>query len=339
MTRWRGRSRPAPVLLVVVAVAIAAGVVTFLVARDGDGPDSTGAALPTTVATPDRSTVVPAPLPDLCPTEPGALSVWTAGVRIDAARGAADAVIRFENLTSTTCELDLTDPTVRVEGAESSVRLEPEGWGELVVGTRGARCAPLAPLRLMVLLLNGYKRTVPTAAIACEEAVLAFLPADRPVDACRAGDLTTAVVAAGLAVRNDGDRPCVLGELTSIDLATGPVMWFELASGAEPGAVVGGPVAPDVTGLGQGDVAYFPTRGDPAASCDHLLRPATLNFGGLAVDAEFPICMHVRLGPGLPYYGSPRGPLADAASAEETSRDPDVADLEAWIAELDPFGE
>ena len=184
MTRWRGRSRPAPAsaLLRVGAVAIAAGGVTFLVTRGGDGPDSTGAALPTTVAIPDRSTVVPAPLPDPCLTDSESLSIWTAGVRIDEANGAADAVIRFENLTSTTCELDLTDPTVRVEGAESSVRLEPEGWGELVVGTRGTRCAPLAPLRSLVLLLNGYKRTVPTAAIACEQVVLAFLPAERPAD-------------------------------------------------------------------------------------------------------------------------------------------------------------
>ena len=338
MTRWRGRSRPAPVLLAVAAVAIAAGVVTFLVARDGDGPDSTGAALPTTVAIPDRSTVVPAPLPDPCLTDPGSLSIWTAGVRIDEANGAADAVIRFENLTSTTCELDLTDPTVRVEGAESSVRLEPRGWGELVVGTRGTRCEPLAPLRSVVLLLNGNKRTVPTAAVTnCEEAVLAFLPADRPVDPCRTGDLTSAVVAAGLVVRNDSDRPCVLGELTSIDLATGPVQFFAEAAPVEPGTVDDESVMPDVTGLGQGDVAYFQTRGDPAAGCDHLLRPATLTVGSLAVDAEFPICTFVRLGPGLPYYGSPSGRLAGAASAEETSHDRDDTDLEAWIDELDPF--
>ena len=325
-------------LLAVAAVAIAAGVATFLVARDGDGPDSTGAALPTTVATPDRSTVVPPRLPDPCLTDPGSLSIWTAGVRIDAASGAADAVLRFENLTSTTCELDLTDPGARVDGIEFSVRLEPGGWGELLIGSRGSDCAPASPLRSVVLELNGVERTVPTAAvIICEEALLAFLPAERPDDACRPGDLTTAVVAAGLAVRNDGSRPCVLGELTSIDLAVGPVMWFELAGRAEPGAVVGGPVAPDVTGLGQGDVAYFPTRGDPSAGCDHLLRPATLNFGSLAVDAEFPMCTFVRLGPGLPYYGSPSGRLADAASAGDTSHDPDDTDLEAWIDELDPF--
>ena len=319
------------------AVAIAAVGVTFLVVRDGDAPDPADAALSTTVSAPDRSTVVPARLPDPCPTDPGSLSVWTAGVGIDTATGATDAVLRFENLTSSTCELDLTDPTIRVEGAESSVRLEPGGWGELLIGNRGSRCRSPAPMRSVVLELNGVERTVPTAAIACVPAVLAFLPAERPADPCRPGDLTPAVVAAGLAVRNDGSRPCVLGELTSIDLATGPVQFFAQVAPAEPGTVDDESVVPDVTGLGQGDVVYFQTRGDPAAGCDHLLRPATLNFGSLAVDAEFPTCTYVRLGPGLPYYGSPRGPLADAESAEETSRDPDVTDLEAWITALDPF--
>ncbi len=75
-------------------------------------------------------------MPDPCATDPESLAVWTAGVRIDEATGATDAVIRFENLTNATCELDLTDPTARVEGAESSVRLEPGGWGELLFGSR-----------------------------------------------------------------------------------------------------------------------------------------------------------------------------------------------------------
>jgi hypothetical protein len=321
-------------LLAVVTAAIAAGVVTFLVARGGDGSDSAGAALPTTtVAGPDRSTVVPAPLPDRCPTDPGSLSAWTAGVRIDETTGATDAVIRFENLTSSTCELDLTDPTIRAEGAESSVRLEPEGWGELVVGTRGGTCAPLAPLRSVILELNGDERTVPTAAvIACGQAVLAFLPADRPVDPCLASDLTTAVVAAGLVVRNDGEQPCVIGGLISVTVPTGHAPSFAEMAQTRPGTTVDAVVGPDVTGLGQGDVAYFQTIGDPIADCEFSVRPATLNFTSVAVDAVFPVCTFVRLGPGHPYYGSPRGPLTDPRFADEFTPARVV-----WIAELDPF--
>ena len=162
-------------------------------------------------------------------------------------------MIRFENLTSTTCELDLTDPTVRVEGAESSVRLEPRGWGELVVGSRDAQCEPLAPLRSVVLELNGDERTVPTAAvIACDQAVLAFLPADHPVDLCLAGELTTAVVAAGLVVRNDRARPCVLGELISVTIPTGRAPSLAEMAQTRPDVVIDGPVGPELTGLGPG---------------------------------------------------------------------------------------
>jgi hypothetical protein len=354
MTRWRRRFRPARAPFAVGAVAaVAAGVGTFLVVRDGEGSDSADAELPTTVAPPDRSTVVPAPLPDPCPTDPGSLAVWTAGVQIDDAGGTADAVVRFENLTSATCDLDLTDPTARVDGVEQSVRLGPDGgWGELLIGSRGSQCARVSPVRSIVLELHGNERTVPTAAvIACDDALLAFLPADAPTDRCLASDIKTAVVAAGLVVRNDGDRPCVLGELISIELASGPATSLAEVAEARPGVAIDGPVGPDVTGLGPGDVVYFQTLADPFADCELALEPARFRFAAVALDAEFPNCTFVLLGPGHPYYGSPGGPLtAVAAGAEsngdvpavdpavEPAVDPAVSDVEGWIAELDPFG-
>ncbi len=334
MMPWWRRPRSLLPWLAVSGGAIAVGVVTILIVRDGDSPGAADAALPTTTdVIASLGTVEPAPLPERCSTDPESLAVWTSGVRIDEATGATDAVIRFENLTNETCELDLTDPTDRVDGAESSVRLEAGGWGELLFGSPDAQCAPLAPLRSVELELNGDERLVPTAAVmACGEAVLAFLPADRPVDPCLARELTTAVAEAGLVVRNDGARPCVLGELVSIAIPTGRASSMAEMAQTRPGVVIEGPVGPEVTGLGQGDVAYFQTVVDPLADCDVSVQPARLNFSGVALDAAFPICTFVRLGPGYPYYGSPRGPLTDPTFADEFT-----PAREVWIAELDPF--
>ena len=334
MMPWRRRPRLLLPWLAVSAGAIAVGVVTILIVSDDDSAAPADAVLPTTTdAIAALGTAVPVPLPELCSTDPASLAIWTAGVRVDLGTGAADAVLRFENRTSATCELDLTDPTVRVEGAESSVRLEPGGWAELTFGNRDAQCAPLAPLRAVVLELNGNETTVPTAAvIACEQAVLAFLPADHPVDPCVTSELATAVVPAGLVVRNDGARPCVLGDLLSITTPTGLAPSLTEMAQTRPGHRIDGPVGPDVTGLGQGDVAYFQTIGDPNADCQSSAQPARLNFAGVAVEATFPVCTFVRLGPGYPYYGSPRGPLTDPAFADELT-----PAREVWIAELDPF--
>ncbi len=184
-----------------------------------------------------------------------------------------------------------------------------------------------------MLELNGDERPVPTAAvIACGEAVLAFLPADHPIDPCLARELTTAVAAAGLVVRNDGARPCVLGELVSITIPTGRASSIAEMAQTRPGVAIDGPVGPEVTGLGQGDVAYFETIVDPLADCELSVQPARLNFSGVALDAAFPICTFVRLGPGHPYYGSPRGPLTDPTFGDEFT-----PAREVWIAELDPF--
>ena len=334
MMPWWRRPRSLLPWLAVSGGAIAVGVVTILIVRDGDSPGAADAALPTTTdVIASLGTVEPAPLPERCSTDPESLAVWTSGVRIDEATGATDAVIRFENLTNETCELDLTDPTDRVDGAESSVRLDAGGWGELLFGSPDAQCAPLAPLRSVELELNGDERLVPTAAVmACGEAVLAFLPADRPVDPCLARELTTAVAEAGLVVRNDGARPCVLGELVSVAIPTGRASSMAEMAQTRPGVVIEGPVGPEVTGLGQGDVAYFQTVVDPLADCDVSVQPARLNFSGVALDAAFPICTFVRLGPGYPYYGSPRGPLTDPTFADEFT-----PAREVWIAELDPF--
>ncbi len=162
--------------------------------------------------------------------------------------------------------------------------------------------------------------------------MLAFLPADRPVDPCLARELTTAVAAAGLVVRNDGARPCVLGELVSITIPTGRAPSFAEMAQTRPGVAIDGPVGPEVTGLGPGDVAYFETIVDPRADCDVSVQPARLNFSGVALDAAFPICTFVRLGPGHPYYGSPRGPLTDPTFGDEFT-----PAREVWIAALDPF--
>ncbi len=323
--------------LAVSGGAIAVGVVTMFVVSDDGGPGAADVSLEptTTAATVDLITVVPARPPDPCPTDPDSMAVWTAGVRIDEASGASAAVLRFENLTSTTCDLDLTDPTVRLEGAESSVRLESGGWGELLIGDRDPQCAPLAPLRSVVLEMNGEERTVPTsAAIGCEQAVLAFLPADRPVDPCLARELTSAVVAVGLVVRNDGVRPCVLGELISITIPTGFAPSLTEMAQTRPGTVIDGPVGPAVTGLGQGDVAYFQTLGDPIVDCSFSVQPARLNFSEVTIEGEFPICTFVRLGPGHAYYGTPYGPFGDAAFGDELT-----PSREEWIAALDPFRE
>jgi hypothetical protein len=321
--------------MAVAAGVLAAGVVTFLIVGDGDGPDRADAVLPTTTTDVIAAlgTVAPVPLPDPCSTDPASLAIWTAGVRIDESTGAADAVVRFENLTTATCELDLTDPTVRVDGAESSVRLEPGGWGELHFGTAADQCAPLAPVRSIVLELNGEERTVPTAAvIACEPAVLAYLPADPPLASCFARQITTAVVASGLVVRNDGERPCELGELISIAIPTGRAPSFAEMAQTRPGVAIEGPVGPDVIGLGPGDVAYFQTMVDPTADCQFSVQPARLDFAGVAVEGVFPICTFVRLGTGHPYYGSPNGPLTDPEFADEFT-----PAREVWIDELDPF--
>jgi hypothetical protein len=316
------------------AAVLAAGVVTFLTVGDGGGPDRGDAVLPTTTdLIAALGTVAPVPLPDLCATDPGSLAVWQAGVRIDEATGATDAVVRFENLTAATCELDVTAPTARDDGAESSVRLEPGGWAELRFGNAADQCAPLAPLRSVVLELNGEERTVPTAAvIACESGALAFLPVDTPVGSCFARQITTAVVDAGLVVRNDGERPCQLGELISITIPTGRAPSLAEMAQTRPGVAIDGPVGPEVTGLGPGDVAYFETMTDPIADCDPSVQPARLNFAGVAVEGVFPVCTFVRLGPGRPYYGSPRGPLTDPAFADEFT-----PAREVWIDEIDPF--
>ncbi|HEX4983541.1 MAG TPA: hypothetical protein VFV63_17675 [Ilumatobacteraceae bacterium] len=333
---WRRRPRLLLPWLAVTVGAIAIGVVTILIVGDDESSAPADAVLPTTTdAIAALGTAAPPPPLDLCSTDPGSLAIWTAGVRIDLGTGAADAVLRFENLTTDTCELDLTDPTVRVDGAESSVRLAPGGWAELVFGSRDAQCAPLAPLRAVVLELNGDETTVPTAAvIACEQAVLAFLPADHPVDSCAASVLTTAVVTAGLVVRNDGAGPCVLGDLLSITIPTGLAPSLAEMAQTRPGHPIDGPGGPDVAGLGQGDVAYFQTIRDPNADCQSSVQPARLNFAGVAVEATFPVCTFVRLGPGHPYYGSPRGPLTDPAFADEFT-----PSREVWIAALDPFRE
>jgi hypothetical protein len=324
--------------LAVSAAVIAAGVVTFVIAGDGggDGADRADAVLPTTTdVIAGLGTVAPGPLPDPCATDVGSLAIWAAGVRIDEGTAAADSVVRFENLTATTCELDLTDPTARVEGAERSVRLDPGGWAELHYGNRADQCDPLAPLRSIVLELNGQERTVPaTGVIACGHAVLAFLPADRPVASCVPRQITTAVVATGLVVRNDGERPCVLGDLISITLPQGLAPSVAEMAQTRPGVAIDGPVGPDVTGLGSGDVAFFQTIDDPLAECEFSVQPARLNFANVAVDAAFPVCAFVRLGPGHPYYGSPHGPLTDPAFDDEFA-----PAREVWIDELDPFRE
>jgi hypothetical protein len=337
MMPGRRGSRSLPWWLAASAVAVAVGVVAMVVVSDGDSTDPAEAVLPTTTGVIDvLGTVAPVPLPDLCATDPGSLAIWTSGVRIDEATGAADAVLRFENLTTVTCELDLTDPTARVEGAEFSVRLEPGGWGELHFGNRRAQCEPLTPLRSIALELNGAEQTVPTAAvIGCEQAaVLAYLPADRPLDRCVRRALTTAVVTAGLVVRNDGELPCVLGELVSITIPTGRAPSFAEMAQTRPGVAIEGPVGPAVIGLGPGDVAYFETTSDPRADCEFSVHPARLNFAGVEVDGTFPVCTFVRLGPGRPYYGSPRGPLTDPTFGDEFT-----PAREVWIAELDPFRE
>jgi hypothetical protein len=319
--------------------AIAIGVVAIVVVSggDSDGTDPADAVLPTTTNVIDTlGTVAPIPLPDPCVTDPESLAIWTAGIRIDEATGATDAVVRFENLTPRTCELDLTDPSVRVEGAESSVRLEPGGWGELHFGNRRSQCAPLAPLRSIALELNGVEQTVPTAAvIGCgQAAVLAYLPADRPAGRCFPRALETAIVSAGLVVRNDGELPCELGELISITIPTGRAPSFAEMAQTRPGVAIDGPVGPAVIGLGPGDVAYFETIADPGADCEFSVQPARLNFAGVAVEAAFPVCTFVRLGPGRPYYGSPRGPLTDPLFGDEFT-----PAREVWIDELDPFRE
>lgn len=331
--RWQ-RSRRVLPWLALSAGTIAAGVVTVLFVRDGDGPGASDAAPTTTDAIAGLGTVAPLPLPELCSTDPGSLAVWTAGIRIDEATGTVDAVVRFENLTSATCELDLTDPTARVDGVESSVRLPSGGgWGELIIGSRGSECERPSPLRTVVLELNGDELTVPTAAVvACQHALLAFLPADPPVDQCIASDLTTAVTLAGLVVRNDGEQPCVLGALTSVELPTGPAPSFTEMAQTRPGTAIEGPVGPQVTGLGQGDVAYFQTLGDPTIDCSFSFQPARLNFADVRVSGQFPICTFVRLGPGHPYYGSPRGPLTDPTFADVFT-----PAREVWLVELDPF--
>jgi hypothetical protein len=71
---------------------------------------------------------------------------------------------------------------------------------------------------------------------------------------------------------------------------------------------------------------------DPIADCDPSVQPARLNFAGVAVEGVFPVCTFVRLGPGRPYYGSPRGPLTDPAFADEFT-----PAREVWIDEIDPF--
>jgi hypothetical protein len=188
-------------------------------------------------------------------------------------------------------------------------------------------------LRSVVLELNGAERPVPTAAvIACGQSVLAFLPADHPASPCLARELTTAVADAGLVVRNDGARPCVLGELVSITIPTGRAPSIAEMAQTRPGVAIDGPVGPEVTGLGQGDVAYFETIEDPRFDCDPLVQPARLNFSAVALDAAFPICTFVRLGPGHSYYGSPRGPLTDPSFGDEFT-----PAREVWIAALDPF--
>jgi hypothetical protein len=340
MMPWRRRPRLVPWLAPWLALGgaglIAIGLVTMLVLGDDEGPRGDDAALPTTTdVIAALGTAVPPPPLDLCSTDPQSLAVWTARVEVDRRTGTADAVVRFENLTGAACELDLTDPVARADGVEASVRLAPGGWGELLIGSRGSECERLLPTRSVDLELNGDDRTVLTAAvIACEPALLAFLPADHPVDQCLATDLEAAVADTGLVVRNDGERPCLLGALISVELPTGPAPSLVEMAQTRPGHAIDGPVGPEVTALGPGDVAYFQTLADPAADCTRSFHPARLNFTDLRLDVEFPICTFVRLGPGRPFFGSPRGPLAGAGSVGGS--DDDIA---AWLGELDPFRE
>jgi hypothetical protein len=337
----RRRPRLVP-WLALSAGLIAIGVVVMLVLGDGDGPDASDTSDTADVSRPTTTdaiaglgTVAPLPLPALCSTDPESLAAWTAAARIDEATRTAEAVVRFENLTTSTCELDLTDPTARAEGIEPSVRLEPGGWAELLIGSRGSECAQHLPVRTLVLELNDDARTVLTAAVvACEQALLAFLPADPPVIQCDADDLAAAIAAAGLVVRNDGERPCMLGELVSVELPTGPAPSFAEMAQTRPGTAIDGPVGAEIFGLGSGDVVVFQTLGDPIADCEVSTHPARLNFTDIRLDVEFPICTFVRLGPGRPYFGSPRGPLAGAGFVGGSDDD-----VEAWLGELDPFRE
>jgi len=190
-------------------------------------------------------------------------------------------------------------------------------------------------VRTLVLELNDDARTVLTAAVvACEQALLAFLPADPPVFQCDADDLSAAIAAAGLVVRNDGERPCVLGDLISVELPTGAAPSFVELAQTRPGTAIDGPVGAEILGLGIGDVVLFQTLGDPIADCEVSTHPARLNFTAIRLDAEFPICTFVRLGPGRPFFGSPRGPLAGAGFVGGSDDD-----IEAWLGELDPFRE
>jgi hypothetical protein len=330
------RSRPVLPWLAAGAGAIAIGVVTILSVAGDDSPGAGDVPGPTTTSLIETlGTVAPDPLPDLCSTDPDSLAIWTAAVRADEELGTADAVVRFENLTSETCELDLTDPSAREDGVERSARLLPGGWADLVIGSRESECDQLLPLHSIVLELNDDEVTVLTAAVvACEPALLAYLPADPPVDRCLAADLTSAVAPTGLVLRNDGTGPCVLGELASVELPTGPAPSLTEMAQTRPGSAIEGPVGAELTELGPGDVVYFQTIRDPIADCTSSVQPARLHFAELRVDVDFPICTFVRLGPGRPYFGAPRGPLADAGSVAGSS-----ADVEAWIAALDPFGE
>ncbi|MGH9132890.1 MAG: hypothetical protein ACRDZZ_03075, partial [Ilumatobacteraceae bacterium] len=169
--------------------------------------------------------------------------------------------------------------------------------------------------------------------IACQEALVAYLPVDSPTERCAAADLAAAAAPAGVVVRNDGSSPCVLGELSAIEGAAGPLPSFDDLP-AEP-ARNDSPEGPPVTALAPGDVVWFETMSDPLADCSPGTAPHRLTFTALddpVLDVELPSgCLYARLGGGRAYFGASRGPLVDAP----TSGDLEAA--EAWLAELAPF--
>ena len=297
------------------AVLLAAAVLAACSA--GEDPDAV--IPPTTAAPPVDSGFVP---PPDCVPGSASLPVWTAGVRIDARAGTADAVLRIENTGSEPCEIELGASPLVTDLVEPNVVVEAGGWAQLVVGPSGRECLSPEVLTDATVVLEGVELTVPTVAIGiCGFLFTELFAVDHPTEPCTADDLSAIATAGGIAVRNDGVRGCIVGLVEAASADGTDVMTAPSPTGGDVTAV---------TALAPFDVVLVPTAIDAACARGGPGGTTVQFSSGASVEVVLPACTTVAAGAPHPLYGSSGRPLQAADPADW----PD-----GWFAELDPFGD
>lgn len=258
------------------------------------------------------STVPEPPTPGPCALDD--VEMWTANVEVtELSDGfSSRTAIRIRNRSDVWCEPDIgrsprLDPLI-----EPDVWLQPGDEAELWVGDRQTDCAAPEFQPAVQVAIGDEPALVPTAVLACQWWLDAFLPLDEPTSACEPGDLD---------LRATDSAVIVQVETASCRLA-------EIVAPGEPTTDPGESSTPVVNVLRPGDVAMLASVADE--SCDDPERSIVVDVGAeqRTID-EVPCGLQWFDGGARPWYGSDAGPWPVTIDG--------AIDLDATLQRLQPF--